>query len=240
MRHAGLLLRLPNPARNFCVDRLVVRRLAAQQAAQRDHRVHLAAFGRRPRRVRHLPRARHTHHRHIFARRAAASQAIERTLQQPVRNHSVPARGHNHKAHPLGRHPTLDRRLHAMHRVFRLPEADLEAAVQAQRKQPRLPVRRLDRAQPLRGSPASPRPPRASVRPPRARGPAGSPRSAAAARPACGPSPAPGLPQAPGTPTLRPPGPSSPCPPQIRARPAARPAACIRRHSRSALSPSFP
>ncbi len=44
VRNAGLLLRLADAARHFVVDGLVVRGLAAQQAAERDNRIHLPRF----------------------------------------------------------------------------------------------------------------------------------------------------------------------------------------------------
>ena len=125
VRNACLLLRLADAARHFVVDRLVVRGFAAQQAAERHDRVHLALVWRQLRaRRRNLPRAGnadHLEYRRAWRRCAAARRA---RLEQPLGDHRVPARHHDCKLHSRGGEIAFDGHRLALQRIGPGPEAE--------------------------------------------------------------------------------------------------------------------
>ena len=133
VRHARLLLRLADAARNLRVDRLVVRRLAAQQAAQRDDRIHRFRLRQGARRRGNLPRAGHAHPLHLRLRRAERSspssapcnrRSVITAFQRATTiANCIPAADSRPDGHRL-----------AVQRILRLPEADPQRRVQRYRK----------------------------------------------------------------------------------------------------------
>ena len=95
VRNAGFLLRLPDAARHFVVDGLVVGGLAAQQTTECNDGVQAMAglfrivlsseVSERPRRGGDFPCAGHARDLNIVAPGTAAQERIERAFKQGVR-----------------------------------------------------------------------------------------------------------------------------------------------------------
>jgi len=109
VRHASLLSGLPDPAGYFVHDYVVVRCVAAQQAAQADDRIIFACLGELSRRYRNLERAWDTHQRNVFLLRAGAQQSVDCAQQQPLGDESIEPRNHNGEAFPAGVHRAFER-----------------------------------------------------------------------------------------------------------------------------------
>ena len=76
-----------------------MRRLAAQQAAQRHDGVNFAQVGDGAGGDRNLPSAGNPNHFNLSSLSPAAQQGVQRTLKQPLGNHSIPARGNYGEFH---------------------------------------------------------------------------------------------------------------------------------------------
>jgi len=98
MRHASLLCRLPNPARHFVYDHVIVRSISPQQTTETNHRVVLLRLRQLPRRQRDLKRPWHAYQFYIFFVRARARQSINRAQQQPLSDKRIEAGNDNREA----------------------------------------------------------------------------------------------------------------------------------------------
>src|ERR1700676_117978 len=99
--HAGIHLRELQPARGFRADIVVMRRLAAQHAADGDKRVVLPCRGNLLRDQRQFKGSRHMHHINILALCARAFQSIRRRGQQPLGNKTIEPAHNNSKPQSL-------------------------------------------------------------------------------------------------------------------------------------------
>jgi hypothetical protein len=109
MRNARLLRRLPNPARDFIHDHVIVRGTAAQQAPETNNRVILLSLRELPRRQRYLKRPRHAHYSDIFFLSAGSHQPIDRAQQKSLGDKCVESRNHDSKAHTHSAQRTFER-----------------------------------------------------------------------------------------------------------------------------------
>ena len=92
VRHARLLRRLPNAARDFIDDHVVMRGVAAEQAAKADDGVILFRLRQRPCRGRNFKRPRHTDDLDVFLFRTRAQKPVISTLQKSLCDESVETR----------------------------------------------------------------------------------------------------------------------------------------------------
>jgi hypothetical protein len=109
VRHAGFLLGLADTAAYLVVDRFVMSRFSAQQAPEHDDSIESFCDCEGTRGGRNLPCARHAHNLDLLACCAAAQQSIERTLEQPFGDDSVPARHDDSEPHAGGGEIAFDR-----------------------------------------------------------------------------------------------------------------------------------
>jgi len=95
MRDSSLLRRLPDAASNLIHDHIVMRRIAADQAAEANDGVIFFGFGKRASGQGNLERARHAGERDVFLLRARAQQPVVGALKEPFRDEGVEARDYN-------------------------------------------------------------------------------------------------------------------------------------------------
>src|SRR5271154_5035284 len=122
VRHSGLLLRLSDPAGDFVVNGLIVRGLAANQAAEGDDGVVLFRLGENSGGGRHLPSSGNANNLNIRLSRAAAVEAVEGAFEQPVGDDRVPAGDHDGETHSRRREIAFDGDRLAAQRFPPLPE----------------------------------------------------------------------------------------------------------------------
>src|SRR5580658_1327259 len=97
MWHPSLKRRLPNAARNFVDDHVVVRRVAAQQTANANHRVVLFRLRERASGYGNLKCAGHANQRDILLVRSRAEQPVVCALKKPLGDEGIEARHNNRK-----------------------------------------------------------------------------------------------------------------------------------------------
>ena len=107
--HAGLLRGLPDAARDFIDDDIVMRRIAAKQATEADDRVVFLRFSQRASGRRNLKRTRHADDLNVFVFRAAAQQSIESATKQSFRNELVKTRDDDAETSSRGAEATFKR-----------------------------------------------------------------------------------------------------------------------------------
>jgi hypothetical protein len=98
MRNASLLCRLPDAARDFVHDDVVVCRIAAQQTADADDRVVLFRFRQGASGDGNFECARNTNEGDVFFLSAGAEQPIVCALKKPLCNKGIEARDYKSKA----------------------------------------------------------------------------------------------------------------------------------------------
>ena len=124
---------------------------AAQQATQSDHRIHFSEIGQGAGGGGNLPCARNAHHVNIAALGSASQQCIERSFEQPVGNHGIPARHHDGELHSLGGEIALYGYRLAPLRIGPGPKRKRETGLRLNGKDARLPVGLGDRREACNG-----------------------------------------------------------------------------------------
>src|SRR5260221_4013365 len=97
MRHSSLLCRLPDAARNLVHDHVVMRCVAADQAAKADDGIIFLGFGKSARGQGNFERSGYADQRDVFLPCARAQQSVVSTLEEPFRDEGVEARNNNGK-----------------------------------------------------------------------------------------------------------------------------------------------
>jgi hypothetical protein len=92
VRHSRLLRRLPNAARNFIHDDVVMRRVAAQQTANTNNRIVFFRFGERARGDWNFECPGNSNKRYIFFLGPGPQQPIVRALKKSLGNKRIETR----------------------------------------------------------------------------------------------------------------------------------------------------
>jgi len=95
MGHPSLLRGLPNAARDFIYDDVIVRSIAAQQTAQTNNRIVFFGLCQCASGGGKFKRARNTNDPNILGFRTTTQQSIERTPKESFRNELIKPRDHN-------------------------------------------------------------------------------------------------------------------------------------------------
>jgi len=98
MRHACFLRGLPNAARHFVDDDVVVRRISAQKTSDTNNRIVFFRSGKSPGSRGNLEASRHTCNRNIFLLRPQPKQPIARAQQKPFGDEAIEPRYHDREA----------------------------------------------------------------------------------------------------------------------------------------------
>ena len=97
MRYASFLSGLPNPARDFVDDHVVMGRVSAQQASETDNGVAFLCFGKSARYGRDFESTGNTHDLNVSFVRARAHQAVVSASQQTVSDEFIESRNDDSK-----------------------------------------------------------------------------------------------------------------------------------------------
>ena len=108
MRNSSLLRRLPNPPSHFVHNHVVMRRVAAQQAANTDDRVVFLRLGKRTGGQGNFKRSGDTDQHDVFFLRARAQQPVVGALEKSLRDERVEARDDKGKAPTRGAKTAVD------------------------------------------------------------------------------------------------------------------------------------
>lgn len=118
----GFLLRLTDSTSDLGVDRFVVGGFATEEAAESDDRVKLLRFGESSRGRGNLPGTGDTDDLDVRLAGTASEKTVEGSLEQAVRDNSVPTGGNDGEGHAYGTQIALDRIGAVVEGVLGLPE----------------------------------------------------------------------------------------------------------------------
>ena len=126
MRNPSLLRRLPNPARNFIHNHVVMRRITAQQTSKTNNGIVLPSFRQFPRRQRNLKRPRHPHQINVFPGSARAHQPTDCAKQKSLGDKSIEPGNDNREALARSAQRAFERR---KIRLRRRPDNEILLAI---------------------------------------------------------------------------------------------------------------
>src|SRR5215469_5414722 len=115
--------------------------ISADEAAQRNDGIVLSGFRQCSGLRGDLERSGYSHHRDVLVAAAAAPQAVQRALQEPLGNEGIPARDYDRKRHAACVHAAF--RCAGLRAVL-LPERYLQSFHRLGRDRPSIPIRLKD------------------------------------------------------------------------------------------------
>src|SRR5258708_27666392 len=118
MRHSSLLRRLPDAARDLIHNHVVMRCVAADQAAKADDGIIFPGFGKSASGQGNFERSGDADQRDVFLPCARAQQSVVSALEEPFCDEGVEARNDNRTPLSSSAKPTLDSRNRRLRRTL--------------------------------------------------------------------------------------------------------------------------